>query len=353
MSMSGISGTNGPSLSILSPYLFPAGTRKVTNVGDGIILRAVERQMGSFPPNLTFSSRSAPTAEQQQAMTGTAATILAGANQLDDHFTPWPGLTVDRFRQSSHVFVPMGVGLHGDEHRNRQMSDDTRQILDIMHQRTRHSSWRCPRTLAYLLKEMPDLEDQALMTGCPVLYDTPLLESARFIKEDGVIAVTVTERDDFWLRETATINSVTCRFPAARKILVIHQDYLARKKLGFVDRLLGARRQSAYGLRQLAMARGFEVFVPASNDAAIAFYRTVTLHVGSRLHAHLHMLSQNKWSFLTKVDERATGIAEHFGFPLCDPGRFADYLDFDFETVRQAALRTFPVMQRFVGSVGR
>ena len=120
-----------------------------------------------------------------------------------------------------------------------------------------------------------------------------------------------------------------------------------------MDRLLGVRRQSVYGLRRFAVARGFEIFVPSSNDAAIAFYSTVTLHVGSRLHAHLHMLSQNKWSFLTKVDERSTGIAEHFGFPLCDPGYLADYLDFDFEIVRQAAQRTFPIMEKFVGSVGQ
>ena len=149
-------GTSKPyreTLGVLTPYLFPTGSRKVVNVGETqIILRAVERRLGSFPQELTFSSRAAPTAEQQQAMAKTAATIIAGANQLDDRLAPWPGLTAGALRRSSLVLVPMGVGLHGEEHRNRHMSDDTRQILGIMHQRARFSSWRCPRTLAYLLK---------------------------------------------------------------------------------------------------------------------------------------------------------------------------------------------------------
>ena len=63
------------------------------------------------------------------------------------------------------------------------------------------------------------------------------------------------------------------------------------------------------------------------------------------------MLSQNKRSFLTKVDERVTGFSEHFGFPICDPGHFEDLLNFDFEKVREAALRTYPVMARFVDSL--
>ncbi|WP_210880185.1 polysaccharide pyruvyl transferase family protein [Roseovarius autotrophicus] len=345
--------SNEQSRTVLTPYLIPPGSKKVLNVGDGIILKAVERRLGSFAPAFTFSSRAAPTVNQKQTMERNGVTVLAGANQLNDTFTPWPGLTADELHRSSHVLVPMGVGLHGEPDRNVEMSANTSSIMDIIHQRTRYSSWRCPRTVIYLVKTMPHLAPQVLMTGCPVLYDKPLLDSSSILKNDDTVAVTVTERDVFWERETLTIDFVARRFPASKKVLVIHQDYLARKRPWLADRLLGARRQSAYGLRRYALARGFEISVPATNIEAIDFYRSATLHIGSRLHAHLHMLSQNKWSFLTKVDERSTGIAEHFGFPLCDPSRFADYMDFDFETVRQAALRTFPMMQKFVESIDR
>ena len=340
-------------LSVLTPYLFQRGSNKVVNVGDGMILRAVERRLGSFQPALTLTSRAAPTPEQEQTLLDSAATILAGANQLDDHFTPWPGMTADALRHSSHIFVPMGVGIHGDQHRNKLMADNTRQVLAIIHERVSYSSWRCPMTAAYLLREMPELGSKVLMTGCPVLYDKPLLESSIFTENRDVIAVTATERDDFWTRETLTIDFVARSFPSSRKVLAVHQDYLARKKPVIADHLLGAAGKSAHGLRRYAKAHGFDVITPATQEEAIAFYRTAGMHFGSRLHAHLHMLSQNKPSFLTKVDERSTGIAEHFGFPLCDAARFADYMDFDFEAVRQAALRTFPVMQKFVESIGR
>ena len=39
------------------------------------------------------------------------------------------------------------------------------------------------------------------MTGCPVLYDEPLLNGSRFADQAGTVAVTVTERGDFWNRE--------------------------------------------------------------------------------------------------------------------------------------------------------
>jgi hypothetical protein len=247
----------------------------------------------------------------------------------------------------------MGVGLHGDLHRNVKMSGETKDILGIIHERTPYSSWRCPRTVDYLKRELPQLGDHTLMTGCPVIYDAPILESSRFHRGEEVIAVTATEREDFWHRETRTIDFVAHNYPNAKRYFVVHQDYPARRKPKLMDRMFGAWRRSPIGLQHYAVARGFEVIRPASHDAAILLYGKVDMHFGSRLHAHLHMLSQNKRSFLTKVDERSTGIAEHYGFPLCDPTQFPHRNEFDFEVVRQAVLRTFPIMQKFVDSIGR
>ena len=49
------------------------------------------------------------------------------------------------------------------------------------------------------------------------------------------------------------------------------------------------------------------------------------------------MQSQNRHTFLSRVDERVTGFAKHFGFPICDPLQLDDYMDFDFEPVRNSA----------------
>ena len=193
------------------------------------------------------------------------------------------------------------------------------------------------------------------MTGCPVLYAKPLLNESRFGRSEDTVAVTSTERGDFWKREAATIEFVARRFSASRRLMVIHQDYARAAAEGKLRRKLSSlfAGDKVSALRKLASARGFEVMVPATADEALSLYAKVDLHIGSRLHAHLHMLSRNRRSFLTKVDERVTGFAEHFGFPICDPLRLGDYMEFDFEPVRERARRTFDTMLKFVDSLGR
>lgn len=340
-------------LSVLTPYLFPPGSGKVPNLGDGFILRAIERRVGRFHPETSFSSRCAPSETQKQVLLQCGGIILAGANQLDDNFAPWPAILADEIRARPYVFVPMGVGIHGEPSRNRQMSLRTREILEIIHERIRFSSWRCPRTVAYLRQSIPELAPHFVMTGCPVLYDSPLLDSSRFHAGQDIVAVTATERGDFWDRETRTIDFVARKFAHAQRLLVVHQDYSVKRNSWLKGKILGALRKTSDALQTYAVRRGCKILKPASLDEGLAFYRAADLHFGSRLHAHLFMLSQNKRSYLTKVDERATGISEHFEFPLCDPAKFEDVMDFDFERVRLSALRTFPAMQKFVESIGK
>lgn len=341
---------------VVSPYLIPKSVDKVVNVGDGFILRAVERLLGRFPADLTFSSRCLPTPEELAVLESCGIVVLAGANQLTDDYSIWPGFDAERLGKSQLRLAPMAVGLHGEAGRNVGMTVETRNLIRLIHDRVPYSSWRCPRTTAYLNQSVPELRDRFLMTGCVVLYDEPLLSGSRFHHGQDVVAVTTTERGDFWERETATIEFVARRFPASRRLLVIHQDFVGQqRRSGSLKRkaeaLLGLDRASA--LRKFARARGFEVVVPRNADEALALYETVDLHVGSRLHAHLRMLSQNRRSFLTKVDERITGFAEHFDFPVCDPLRLEHYLDADFERVRDRARRTHDVMRTFVDSLGR
>lgn len=340
-------------LSVLTPYLIPPGNAKVPNLGDGFILRAIERHLGKFPSDVSFSSRCAPSDAQKLALLQSPGIILAGTNQLNDDFAPWPGMQADEIRARPYVFVPMGIGIHGEPARNRQMSPTTTEILELVHERILFSSWRCPRTVAYLRRSIPRLAPNCLMTGCPTIYDAPLLESSRFNSAQDIVAVTATERGDFWQRESRTIAFVARKYPRAEKWLVVHQDYGVKRRSWLKRSILRALHNSADALYAFAVRRGFTVVTPRSIDEGLAVYGKADMHFGSRLHAHLTMLSQNKRSYLTKVDERSTGISEHFDFPLCDPARFDDVLDFDFERVRQAALRTFPVMQKFIESVGR
>lgn len=345
------------SFSALSPYPIPKTLigRKVVNLGDGIILRAIERLVGRFNSQLVFSPRIALSPDIINILEHTPAVLLAGANQLNDRYTVWPGLNADRIRSGKLRLVPFGIGLHGEAGYTEGLSETTKDIFRALHERVAYSSWRCPNTVAFLNQELPDLAPQFLMTGCPVIYDEPLLSERPFHTSTRRIAVTVTERNDFWIRETALIDFVANHFRRSERYLVLHQNFSPPDRLelfrhrwfpGNADQLNQYQK-----LRRYAVRRGFRVVCPDSADACIAFYKHIDQHFGSRLHAHLLFLSQAKRSWLVPVDGRSVGIADFLGFPLCQPDELAGALDFDFNVTRELALSGYKIMCRFLSSL--
>lgn len=342
---------------ILSPYLIPASMpKKKVNVGDGFILRGIERQLGQFSPSRILTGRRAPDPSDLARLAGVRTVILGGANQLDDRFCVWPGLTAEKMRKMPTRFVPFAIGINGLAMHNQGFSAAALEVLRAIHERVEYSSWRCPITLRVLEAALPDLKGRFLMTGCPVLYDAPLLEERPFSTAEASVAVTVTERDDFWQREAGTLRYVAERFRKARKFLVLHQVFdrisaLERSADGWP--VLGALLNRRARLRLLARRLGFEIVAPGTADATLAFYKGVDLHFGSRLHAHLHFLSQAKRSWLTYVDDRMAGFSEALGFPLCTPETFDRHRGFDFDICRNAAVGSHATMQEFVRSLVR
>jgi hypothetical protein len=341
-------------LAVLTPYLIPEvlRTRKVINLGDGFIFRAIERLVGHFAPARTFSPRIVLPDSALSVLENSPAVILAGANQLNDRYTVWPGLTAEQIRASTLRLVPFGIGLHGEPGFTDQLSDATKQVLIALHERIEFSSWRCPHTVDYLKKELPQLSSQLLMTGCPVIYDEPLIEGKSFHEADRSIAVTVTERGEYWARETAIIDFVAKNFPRAKRYLVLHQNYSPPPRFEYFRHrwlsCLPSQLNDYQRLRQYAVRRGFQIECPKGADECIAFYRNIDMHFGSRLHAHLLFLSRAKRSWLVPVDGRALGMAEFLQFPVFQPNDLGEAMDFDFEIVRNRAREGFSVMHRFV-----
>lgn len=346
---------------VLSPYLIPEQLRhrKVVNLGDGFILRAVERHFeGSFAPERVFSPRTAPDEAAIKVMQAAELVVLAGANQLNDRYTVWPGLNATKLQEAGLRFVPFGIGLHGEDGHCDGMTEETKALLEAIHERIAFSSWRCPWTVAYLRENLPHLESQFLMTGCPVAYDQPLLEGERFSEAESSVAVTATERGDFWRRESLIIDAVAKRFPRAKKYFVAHQNFSPaawheRPRHRLFRTSPAAMADKVEALRAYARAKGFQPVAPADADACIAFYRDVDVHVGTRLHAHLLFLSRNKRSFLVPVDGRSGGMAEFLGFPLPNADELHRHWDFDFEIVRRHARQTYPALQKFLGNLSQ
>jgi hypothetical protein len=341
---------------ILTPYHYPFYDRRrfSRNIGDGIILEAVKRRLGPFSPDRIFSSRQRPTPKQTAAMKQSNAIILAGANQLQDDFSPLPGMTPAQHKRSNYRFVPYGVGIGGKvDNSGASFTAEAIEHLEIMHDRIEYSSWRCPRTVAALRAVLPHRSSQFLMTSCPVALDTPLLDGESFADHDQTVAVTITDYGNFSKREFPFVERIAQLYPNSRKLLIVHSDFLFWLNPVGGDRLplqwLGGERLR---LRQFARSLGYEVIVPKTSQEARALYvDKVDIHFGSRLHAHLLMLSRNKKSHLVFVDERMTGMAEGLEFPLCPADRIDANLDFDFEIVRRAARKANETMKAFENSL--
>ena len=345
--------------SLLTPYRVPPrmAAYKIPNLGDGFILRAIERLLAPRRSVGCYSTRIAPGAAALKAMQQAGTVVIAGANQLDDRYRIWPGFDAQQLRAANWRFVPFGLGYNGEPHRNERMSDATRELLEAVHERIEYSSWRCPTTLRYLQGELPHLADRFLMTACPVLLDTPLLESARFHADESHVAVTSTERGDFWDRETRLLQTVARLWPKARRSFVVHQDV---QRPSWIARLRSSAKPAsddparALALREFAANLGFDVVVPPGTDEARYFYENVDLHVGSRLHAHLLLLSRNRRSWLLPIDGRALGMAEAFSYPLLDAQTIETSLEnalgYDFEPLREQARSAHSTMQRFIAS---
>lgn len=275
-------------VAVLSPFLVPPSIRhqKKVNYGDGFILRAIERQVGRFSPSATFSPR-VPLGDYDFAQLQLHRyVILAGANQLKDDFAPIAKMKASTLRKSNLVFIPFGIGLHGEAGFNEGFTENAREILSIMHERIEYSSWRCPLTTGLLNTALPALREQALMTCCPVVMDRPLLDGSRFERNLSTIAVTITDRGDFWDRETPILKEVAELFPNKRRVLVFHQDFDPPSAFEpLADRLtipLGSQKiKTSRHVRRLARQLGYEILIANDVDTLLAFYEHVDLHVGS------------------------------------------------------------------------
>lgn len=342
------------SYSVITPYRMSndPGDLKPTNAGDGFILKAVMKLLEPYQCEHIFSSRVTLSQKDINKINSTRMLVLAGANQLNDNFSVIPGFNCTDLEQIKVPIVPMGIGINGEEGKNDGMSDETRSIMAFIHRRSKWSSWRCPLTMDYLHKNLPEMSDHFLLTGCPVMFlgepgeHVPLSEH-----QPRTVVVTTTTRGKFWQRETQTIDFVHKTFPDARKILSQHQaprDVKIRKRIKGLLKGNLEQLHTPVALSGYAKRRGFEIFHSGDAEDFLNLYRDADLHIGSRLHAHLFCLSLRKSSFVTYVDERMAGFSQMLQFPICDPGRLGDYMNFDFNICWQQIEAVKPTMDRFV-----
>ncbi len=326
-----------PVYSAATPFLVRSKSRERANAGDGLILDAVEAALKPLRCVFKVSTKEPLSLTAIRKINATKALLIAGGNPLGDVFKVFEDMAIEDWQKIKVPIYIFGAGISGNPAQTRGMTAKTTELLDWLHRQARISSWRCVRSIAYLRLNLPGLDHQFLMTGCPSIYGAPLLAGGVFKKDGLRVVVTCTERGDFLERETAVLRFVSGRFPKAERVLSLHQDYAAGEKT----------KKNVIELRRVAQAMRFKFFKPHSGRDLSSFYDRSSLHIGSRLHAHLYFLSRAKRSFLVGIDERALGMAETFDFPLCDFKHLDANLGYDFERVRRRARVHHEAFQKF------
>ncbi len=326
------------------------------NIGDCFVLDAMIDSLTPHYPEYIYSVRKDLTENEIKNINSTKALLLPVTNRLNDFGKNFPLIKSNTLDKIEVPIILHGMGVSGDPKNNTGMLDTVKAKYNYIFEKAKYASVRCSLSQTYLTDNFPQLKEKILMTSCPVIFHKHKLNESGLFKDDkNSILLTVTNRDDFWERESKTIDFIAEKYKKSRKVISMHDYHLNSQHLtknenkftisNFINE--GAFPKNNFDIFIYALSKGFEIYIPRTVNECFQFYENFDFHMGSRLHAHLHFLSQGKKSFLTYVDDRCKGFSDDFGFPICDYKDLDKYLDFDFEIFRNNFFKHLAEMQKF------
>jgi hypothetical protein len=148
-----------------------------------------------------------------------------------------------------------------------------------------------------------------ILTGCPVMYDIEYIGKGISVpKEIRQVVFTTPQEPMYYKQSIEVLKLVREMFPSIDLYCSFHRgikedQYTSQKEVKGLQTIRANAERLGY------------IIVDASYDLnRIAFYSTCDLHIGYRVHAHLHFISQRKISFLLNEDGRGTGFSKLLGF---------------------------------------
>jgi hypothetical protein len=200
-------------------------------------------------------------------------------------------------------------------------------------ERFRYLSVRCEASRRYVLAALPDLEEQVLMTSCPVAHSVDGIDHG-FRRKTTYDQLVVTLTDRAYLEaQLPILQGALLAFPAHRRILALHQDH------------------GNSGLWDHARRLGYEVLRGENHQEFLGLYRASDAHFGNRVHAHLKCVALGIVTFCTPFDLRQAFFAESLDFPLVEKIPDPLFTDYDFSRVARRRDASRATMDRFVAEL--
>lgn len=331
----------------------------IRNSGDFLIRERAAQLLHRFLPTGTRITEIPRWSDPATLPTDVDVVVAAGGPALAANMVPAIHPTIPHWlaRGVPVTFLAAGWSGAGD-HERFSFDAPTRSALTEIIERSGPISVRDVLSGSVVERVNPD---GALLTGCVAWFEPDLVGAVMHSGSVERIVFTPPAQGGLQRQALGVLREIRAIYPDARIDVAYHRGLMPG--LGTTWRqsaayLAGAAASRAVGARPRDTSGGAESF---------ASYSTADLHVGYRVHAHLHFLSQRRPSILIAEDGRGRGQDATLGTkePLVATDvdlrhRFGGVLRREVSAgfpSSQAALNvidsTWPAMSRFVASVGQ
>lgn len=294
-----------------SAYVVLCGAKR--NVGDFLITERAVALLRRLRPDreLRVAPAWEPLDPRGELLRGAKAILIAGGPGFQPAMVPEVYPLAERLDELPCPVTPLGVGWKGRAGdagavRSYVFSERSRAALRWMADRSPALGCRDELTREVLRRH--GIGNTALV-GCPVWYDLASL-GKELEPPRAVERVVFTPAQLHALRDQSieVARRIAEIVPRAEKICSFHRGLDAQGP--WMPR---ADAENNRALAAAVDALGFDVVDVSGDTSKIRFYDECTLHVGYRVHAHLHFLSRRKPSLLVEEDGRGAGASQALG----------------------------------------
>jgi len=151
---------------------------------------------------------------------------------------------------------------------------------------------------------------KSIMTGCPVWYNTDYLNTNFTVPQNKSLVFTPPANMLFKAQCIDVMERLAKKFSGYKLYSSFNRGYTADKYT------TQAYEDSISCIVNKGVELGFENIDCSYDIDKINFYNSCDLHIGYRLHSHIHFMSRRVPSFLISEDSRSNGLNTSLGLPI-------------------------------------
>jgi hypothetical protein len=289
-------------------------TRAKKNIGDFLIFDRAKKLISHFKKSNDYRILNAwePLDDHLNEINDSDAIIICGGPGIQRNFYPGIYPLTKNLDDIEVPFVLLGTGwsaFPGDELSIKQFHFSKRSIIGLKKMLNSFDTISCRDYLTTKILENEGVT-KTLMSGCPAWYDLNYINKP-FNSQNKINRIVFTPaQKEIYHKLTISIMEMLTKIFAKEKL------YCSFHRGLYQDKYTNNNETKRLDIIKRAGEKlGYEIVNAAYDLSKIKFYEDCDLHVGFRLHGHIHFLSQRKPSFLLHEDSRGRGFSEAIGLP--------------------------------------